>query len=194
MLEREPIYLKEEDPRYLKELLQYPAESKEVEYKSAVKFDEGTDFAAKLVKHVLAFANSGGGHLIIGYKEQADKRPAPDPDLTEKIVASYEVTRLCQYINTYLSGQDRIKIKIYKEEFAGIRYPIIRIYRFRDCPFVCTKGCDSSENDGGAILKKNKVYIRTDEAKTCVAATIEELPEWKQLTREMAIPRRETRP
>ncbi len=191
MLEREPRYLKRED---LKILLEVAVESKDVDYKSAVKFEKGTDFAAKLVKHILAFANSGGGCIIIGYKEQVDGSLTPDPDLTEKIVASYDTTRLCQYINTYLSGQDRIKIIIYKEEFAGIRYPIIRIYRFQDCPFVCTKGCDSSENGGGAILKKNKVYIRTDEAKTCVAATIEELPEWKQLTREMAIPRRETRP
>ena len=191
MLEPEDKYLlKRED---LQILLEVATESKDVDYKAAVKFDEGTDFAAKLVKHILGFANSGGGHLIIGYKEQTDKSLAPDPDLTEKIVASYDTTRLCQYINTYLSGQDRIKIKIYKEEFAGIRYPIIRIYRFQDCPFVCTKGCDSSESGGGAILKKNKVYIRTDEAKTCVAATIEELPEWKQLIREMAIPRRETR-
>ena len=190
MLE-EDKYLKREE---LKILLEVATESKDVDYKSAVEFDEGTDFAVKLVKHILAFANSGGGYLIIGYKEQPDRSLAPDPGTTEKIVASYDTTRLCQYINTYLSGQDRIKIIIYKEEFAGIRYPILRIYRFQDCPFVCTKGCDSSESGGGAILKKNKVYIRTDEAKTCVAATIEELPEWKQLTREMAIPRRETRP
>jgi len=62
MLEREPRYIKEEDPRYLKELLQYPAEAKDVDYKAAVKFDEKTVFAAKLVKQILAFVNSGGGH------------------------------------------------------------------------------------------------------------------------------------
>jgi len=202
MLEHEPGYLREEDlgylreedSRYLTKLLLYPVESKEVDYKSAVKFEKGKDFAAKLVKHILAFANSGGGYLIIGYKEQADGSLAPDPGITEKIVASYDTTRLCQYINTYLSGQGRIKIIIFKVEFAGIKYPIIRIYRFQECPFVCTKGCDSSESGGGAILKKNKVYIRTDEAKTCVAATIEELPEWKQLTREITMLWREARP
>ncbi len=168
MLEHEPGYLREEDvgylreedSRYLTKLLLYPVESKKVDYKSAVEFDEGTDFAVKLVKHILAFANSGGGYLIIGYKEQPDRSLAPDPGTTEKIVASYDTTRLCQYINTYLSGQDRIKIIIFKAEFAGIKYPVIRIYRFQDCPFVCTKGCDSSESGGGAILKKNKVYSK----------------------------------
>ena len=99
-------------------------------------------------------------------------------------MASYEVTRLCQYVEKYLDGQDRIKIKIYKEEFAGTKYPIIRIFRFQECPFVCTKHCVSSET-GDAILESGKVYIRTEGARTLVAATIEELCEWRQLTREI---------
>ena len=193
MLEREHIYLKEEDPRYLKELLQYPAESKEVDYKAAVKFEEGTDFAAKLVKHILAFANSGRGYLIIGYKEQTDGSLAPDPNITDEIASSYEVTRLCQHVEKYLSGQDRIKVRIYKEEFAGTKYPIIRIYRFQECPFVCTKDWVSSET-GDAILGSGKVYIRTEGARTLVAATVKELCEWRQLTREITMPWREVKP
>jgi len=182
MLEREPRYIKEEDPRYLKELLQYPAEAKDIEYKAAVKFDEKTVFAAKLTKQILAFANSGGGYLIIGYKEQSDGSHAPDPDITDEIVASYDVTRLCQHIGEYLAGQDRIKMIIYKEEFAGIRYPIIRVYRFQDCPLFCTKDCVSPEG-GDTILELGKVYIRTEEARIRVAATVENLSEWRQLTR-----------
>ena len=182
MLEREPRYIKEEDPRYLKELLQYPAEAKDIEYKAAVKFDEKTVFAAKLTKQILAFANSGGGYLIIGYKEQSDGSHAPDPDITDEIVASYDVTRLCQHIGKYLDGQDRIKMIIYKEEFAGIRYPIIRVYQFQDCPLFCTKDCVSREG-GDTILELGKVYIRTEEARIRVAATVENLSEWRQLTR-----------
>ena len=183
MLQREPKYLKEKDPRYLKELLQYPAESKDVDYKSAVKFEEGTDFAAKLVKHILAFANSGRGYLIIGYKEQTDGSLAPDPAITDEIVASYEVTRVCQHVEKYLGGQDRIGIKIYKEEFAGNKYPISIIDRFQEYPFVCTKDYISPAT-GEAILKSGQVYIRTEGARTLVAATVEISPEWRQLLRE----------
>ena len=201
MLEREPGYLREEDvgylreedSRYLTKLLLYPVESKEVDYKSAMKFEEGKDFAAKLVKHILAFANSGGGYLIIGYKEQADGSLAPDPAITDEIVASYEVTRLCQYVEKYLDGQDRIKIIIFKAEFAGIKYPVIRIYRFQECPFVCTKGCPASETKE-AILESGKVYIRTEGARTLVAATVKELCEWRQLTREITMSWSEAKP
>ena len=189
MLEHEPGYLREEDLGYLREedfryltkLLLYPVESKEVDYKSAVKFEEGKDFAAKLVKHILAFANSGGGHLVIGYKEQADGSLAPDPAITDEIVASYEVTRLCQYVEKYLDGQDRIKIIIFKVEFAGIKYPVIRIYRFQECPFVCTKDC-ASTGARGAILESGEVYIRTEGARTL---TVKAPSEWRQLIREI---------
>ena len=193
MLEREPRYLKEEDPRYLRELLEYAAESKDVDYKSAVKFDEGTDFAAKLVKHILAFANSGGGYMIIGYKEQIDGSLAPDPSITDEIVASYEITRLCQYVEKYLDGQDRIKIKIYKEEFAGIKYPIIKVARFQQYPCVCTKNFTSPVTRE-AILESDRVYIRTDGARTLVAATVKTSPEWRQLIGECINLGKESRP
>jgi len=183
MIEPEDRYLLKTEDRYLKELLEDPAESKNVDYKSAVKFEEGTDFASKLVKHVLAFANAGGGYLIIGYKEQTDGSLAPDPAITDEIVASYEVTRLCQYVEKYLNGQDRIKIRIYKEDFAGIKYPIIRVFGFQQYPFVCTKDCASAVNRG-AILESGKVYIRTEGARTLVAATVKISPEWRQLIRE----------
>ena len=65
--------------RYLRDKLEYPAETKDTDYKAAVKFDEQNDFVAKLVKHILGFANSGGGYIIIGFKEKPDKSLEPDP-------------------------------------------------------------------------------------------------------------------
>ena len=192
MLGREDSYLERED-RYRKELLQYATESKDVDYKSAVKFDKGTDFAAKLVKHVLAFANSGGGHLIIGYKEQTDGSLAPDPSITDEIVASYEVTRLCQHVEKYLDGQDRIKIEIHKEEFGGIKYPMIKIARFQQYPFICTRDYISPAT-GETILECGRVYIRTEGARTLVAATVKASSEWRQLVGECIKLGRESRP
>ena len=68
------------------------------------------------------------------------------------------------------------------EEFAGIRYPIIRVYQFQDCPLFCTKDCISPEG-GDTILESGKVFIRTEEARIRVAATVQNLSEWRQLTR-----------
>jgi predicted HTH transcriptional regulator len=195
-LQREKESLLREDSGYLDEILECTAECKEVEYKSAVQFDKGTDFTAKLIKHVLGYANSGGGHIVIGYAEQLDKSHAPDPNLTEEIVASYEQTKFCNHIRKYLKGQARIKVKIYKKEYAGIRYPIIRIYPFQEHPFVCTKDWESRAKKGESILSKGEVYIRTESAETicCVKVDIDALPEWKQLVNQIVITRRTLRP
>jgi len=177
MVAREYKYILREE---LKELLEYPSEAKDVDYKAAVKFKEGTDFTAKLVKHILALANSGGGYLIIGYKEQTDRSLAPDIAITDEIVASYEVTRVCQHVEKYLGGQDRIGIKIYKEEFGGIKYPIIKVARFQHYPCICTKTFTSTATQKD-ILALDQVYIRTEGARTLVAATVKISPEWRQL-------------
>ena len=97
---------------YLKDKLDYPVETKDTDYKSAVKFDEQTDFAAKLAKHILGFANSGGGYIIVGLREKSDRSLEPDAAITDEIRASYEVTRLCQYVEKYILGQDRIRIEV----------------------------------------------------------------------------------
>ncbi len=172
---------------YLRDKLEYPAEAKDTDYKAAVKFDEKTDFAAKLVKHILGFANSGVGYIIIGYKEQPDRSLAPDPDITDEIAASYEVTRLCQHVEKYLVGQDRIEIKIYKEEFGGVRYPIISIARFHEYPFVCTKDY-VSPTTGEAILESGQIYIRTEGARTLI---VKSPSEWRQLIKECIKARQE---
>lgn len=166
---------------YLKDKLDYPAEEKDPEYKSAVKFDEQTDFAAKLVKHVLGFANSGGGLIIIGFREKPDKSHEPDPAITDEITASYEVTRLCQHVEKYLTGQDRIKVTVYKEASSkGVIYPIISIGRFPEYPFVCTKDYVSPVT-GEVILESGQIYIRTEGARTL---TVKAPSEWRQLIRE----------
>ncbi len=125
---------------YLKDKLDYPAETKDTDYKAAVKFDAKTDFAAKLVKHILGFANSGGGYMVIGFREGPDKSLEPDSALTEEIAGSYEVTRLSQHVERYLTGQDRIKLVVYKTPSSrGTLHPIINIGRFCEYPFVCTR-------------------------------------------------------
>jgi hypothetical protein len=43
---------------YFKDKLDYPAESKDTDYKAAIKFNEASDFAAKLAKHIIGFSNS----------------------------------------------------------------------------------------------------------------------------------------
>ena len=97
----------EQDVRYLIALLETPVESDKTDYKSAIEFKENEDFSIRLVKHILGFANSGGGHIIIGFCEEGpDKTLKIDENLNDNVISSYEVTRVCQYVNSILGSQE----------------------------------------------------------------------------------------
>jgi len=75
----------EREHEYIRDRLEYPAESKDTDYKSAIEFKEKNDFSAKLVKHILGFANSGGGLLIIGYNESEDGSFIAEANIAEEV-------------------------------------------------------------------------------------------------------------
>lgn len=123
----------------------------------------------------------GGGYIVIGFREKPDRSLEPDPALTEEIVGSYEVTRLAQHVEKYLTGQDRIKLVVYKiPSSRGTVHPIISIGRFPEYPFVCTGDYVSASN-GERILESGQIYIRTEGARTL---TVKTPSEWRQLIRE----------
>ena len=80
-----------QEQEFLRQLVKYPKETAQAEYKRAVLFKERDDFSAKLVRHILGHANAGGGYLIIGFDEDNKNRLIPE-QVTYDICASYEVT------------------------------------------------------------------------------------------------------
>ena len=159
----------DEEQRYLLALLQTPVESDKTDYKAAVTFREGEDFSLKLVKHILGFANSGGGHIIVGYKEEAlDGTLKVDPSLTDDVIGSYEVTRLSSYVNSILGSQDRIDLTISKIDHEHKKFPIIYVSPFKKRPYFCKK--DISLSNGTNVLEEGAIYIRVPGAQTVKVA------------------------
>ncbi|MBI2103989.1 MAG: putative DNA binding domain-containing protein [Candidatus Omnitrophica bacterium] len=157
-----------EAPELLQSFLKHPGESARVDYKAGVAFDEKSDFALKLAKHCQGFTNSGGGYIVLGFREGDDGHPRPDPDLSEAVVKSYDVTRVAQHVNSFLAGQDSIDMTIYKIEHEGRRYPIISIRPFSEQPVFCGKTIYLSDRE--EILRQGAVYVRDREAKTTIVA------------------------
>ena len=137
--------------------LLHPGEGHEVDYKSAVAFQEQSEFAYKLAKHVLGMCNTGGGFIVIGFKEDPVP-PAPDEKMSTEISASYEITRLSQFIEKCVRGTDKPEIKVWHEEHDGIRHPIIEMKGFRTRPFFC-----NIENN---VLRSGALYVRITGART----------------------------
>jgi len=153
-----------EKHQFILSLLEFPEETPLTEYKSAIAFDPRSDFAAKLAKHILGQANSGGGYIVIGFREGSDGKLAVDPALDEHVSRSYETTRLCQSIDSFLSLGQRIGLQVHKEELNSRTFPVISVQEFRGSPYFCRKDCLGA--DGKFILREGAIYIRDVAAKT----------------------------
>ena len=75
----------EEKLKFITSLLQYPEETALTEYKSGVVFDPKSEFGAKLIKHVLGLANTGGGYIVVGFQEDKNGKLLPDSSLTDDV-------------------------------------------------------------------------------------------------------------
>jgi len=159
----------ENEQEYLKALLETPKESITVDFKCAVVFKENDDFSIKLVKHILGFANSGGGHIIIGFCEDPTTKALKiDEKLNDEIAGSYEVSRLSQYVNSILGSQDRIDLVVHKIPFQNKIFPIVYISPFKKRPFFAKKKMDLSTGEIG--LEEGTIYIRVPGAQTVKVA------------------------
>ena len=154
----------ESKSKFLKSLVEYPEETAQAEYKGAIAFDSKSDFEAKLVKHILGQSNAGGGYIIVGFREDGHGGLTPDPALDESVARSYETTRLCQSVDSYVSSGQRIELQVHKVEFQQKMYPIVSVQGFKESPLFCCK--DFAGKDGKLILKEGAIYIRDAAAKT----------------------------
>ena len=157
-----------EKARFIALLIEYPEETALAEYKSAVSFEPKSDFAAKLVKHIIGHANAGGGYIVIGFQESQSGNLAADANLTVEVSKSYETTRLSQTVDAFLAPGQRIAIQVHKIPFKDRIYPVVSVQGFQGSPFFC--GRDFTATDGKPILRKGAVYVRDMAAKTVIVS------------------------
>lgn len=144
---------RERKSKFLINLLEYTGETPNADYKSSVEFVEEEKFSLKLVKHILGMSNAGGGYLVIGYTENDKKIPVPDKKLTSEIVASYETTKLSQFVNKHVLGTDKINLVVWKTPFEKTDYPIIEVYGFQKRPFFCRSTKKGILTDGALYYR-----------------------------------------
>jgi len=157
-------------------MLEFPDENASTDYKEAKAFcSKKNDFAAKLVKHILAMANFGGGYLVIGYSERNGKLK-PDPKMTDKVTGSYDPTSLSQFVGKHVRGEEKPHLTIEKVVYHEHSYPIICIEGFPRNPFFCGSGKMGEDNK--PILKEGALYVRDQHTRTVSLASP---AQWEEL-------------
>ena len=171
---------------FRRSLLTSPGERQQVEYKSAIPFDDNTVFGLRLVKHILGMANVGGGWIVIGYK---DDPLQVDHNHSQEVAATYDTTRLSAAVDKYIHGDRGIRLTVFMETHpkTQLPHPIIRVQGLERTPFIC-RSTKAASDSNQPILQTGKVYIRRAGAAT---SEIQSPSEWEDLLRRCISQRRD---
>ncbi len=149
------------------ELVHRGVESDELDYKSPMNWNTLSRAArAKLLRHCLAFANTRGGYLVIGVREDAAGHPSECLGLTNEECQSFDPTPVLSFMNRFV--EPPLNITIERPEVDGKRYAIFVIRPFTLLPHVCSNGVDGE-------LQQGVFYIRTTDASSRPAIRADEL-------------------
>jgi hypothetical protein len=127
-------------------------ESKELDYKGPMAWDEATKkICCGLVKDILAMANTLGGFIVIGVSEQ------PTGYSFEGVIAdqakSFDTSRVNRFLQAY--ADPPINTVLRKLNHGGKVFVIIEVPAFSDTPHICQK-------DFPEVLSSSTLYVRTD--------------------------------
>ena len=138
------------------ELIHRQVESDTLDYKAHQSWNAMNAAArGKFIRHLAAFANTGGGFLVVGVGEDESGCPCVYTGLTEEESRSFDPSSVGAYINRCV--EPPIDFSLEKPIVRGKRYVVFAVRPFKTLPHVCTR---SIENE----LQTGVFYIRTRDA------------------------------
>jgi len=155
----------------LVDLLDHPAETLEVEYKSSLDLDTA-EHRATLACHIAAIANHGGGYLVFGFNDDLSLR---EPEHSASVVTRDVVSGV---VKKYLEPAVNCDVKHVMSGLGRI-HAVIIIPGHRAVP-ICAKAGGPERNSRPVGITKGTYYIR---AIGPASVPITSASEWHDLIR-----------
>ena len=141
------------------ELVYRGVESDVLDYKAPVDWNTlSKQQKAKFVRHALAFANTRGGAIVIGVREDVNGHPSLYEGLNNEQCHSFDPSLVGTYINSHVDPA--IDLTVERPEIDGKRYAILLIRPFQDIPHVCTHSIDDEVRSGVFYIRSASASSR----------------------------------
>lgn len=137
-------------------------ERRDVDYKRNMPWDKSTKYG--IIKDVLAFANAGGGNLVIGVAEE-DAAPLSYTGVSESNVKTWDVTKVCQGVNKYSEPAIDLEVINVSDTDKGRCFILLRIPSHGTTPHVCKK--DKQDASGRSYLLRKCALYHRSKNKSC---------------------------
>ncbi len=130
-----------------RELVYRGVESDVLDYKAPVNWNTLSKVQkAKFVRHALAFANTRGGAIVIGVREDVNGHPSLYEGLNDEECHSFDPSTVVTYINSHVDPA--IDITVERPVIDGKRYAVLVVKPFKDVPHVAIHGIDEELHCG----------------------------------------------
>lgn len=167
----------------LKALLLVGTETRNLDYKEQFNWASiDQDEKVKLVKDILAMANThNGGNIVFGVRD-SDYQPV---GISNDDFESFDQTKTNDFLHRYTDP--RFSCQVYKFQTEGRKHVLVEVREFAEIPIICKLNAHSSKG-GKSILKQGTLYIRTEKATSEAVSSSDEMRELL----EMAMIKKET--
>jgi hypothetical protein len=159
----------------LRDLLDYPHETLDVEYKSSLDLGQAEHKAA-LARHIAALANFGGGKIVFGFKD--------DMTVSSAIPTANDISRdtVASVVRRYLDPVFQCEVHMVASS-AGEIHPVILVPSHGNAP-ICAKASGPEKNGRPTGIVQGTYYIR--KAGPCSEPIISHA-EWQPVIRRCAL-------
>lgn len=137
------------------------SEGGNLDFKSTMHFGPTKSEKAKILKSIMAFANTrDGGHILIGAREDGGRFVLEN--INEDQANSFDPTEIGTFSKNYCSPLPSVSRTILEHD--GKTLLMLKIAEFGTEPIVCLKSCHDSDNK--LIIRAGGIYVRTTDARS----------------------------